>query len=48
MSEADAPTIQFTRIPKADASGSDKNDIIEGKVTGAREGQRIVLYAKNR
>src|SRR4051812_17954092 len=42
------PNIRFTRIPKADASGSDKNDIIEGTVTGSREGQQIVLYAKNR
>ncbi len=48
VSRAAAPDIQFTRIPKADVSGSDKNDIIEGKVTGSREGQRIVLYAKNR
>src|SRR5262245_4892601 len=42
------PAIQFTRIPKADSSGSDENDIIEGRVTGARTGQRIVIYAKNR
>lgn len=41
------PNIRFTRIPKGDSSGSDKNDIIEGTVTGAREGQQIVLYAKN-
>jgi len=41
------PAIRFTRIPKADASGSDKNDIIEGTVTGSHEGQQIVLYAKN-
>jgi hypothetical protein len=41
------PSIQFTRVPLADTSGSDKNDIIEGRVAGARQGQRIVLYAKN-
>lgn len=41
------PTIQFTRIPQADTNGSDGHDIIEGTVTGAREGQQIVLYARN-
>lgn len=46
--EAAGPSVQFTRIPKADVSGSDKNDIVAGTVTGFREGQRIVLYAKNR
>lgn len=45
--ERPQPSIRFTRIPKADASGSDNNDIVEGNVTGAREGQQIVLYAKN-
>lgn len=42
------PAIQFTRIPQADANGSDRHDIIEGTVTGNREGQQIVLYARNR
>src|SRR5262249_956566 len=46
--QSSRPAIQFTRIPKADVSGSDENDIIEGRVTGTREGQRIVIYAKNR
>lgn len=41
------PEIRFTRIPQADQQGSDKHEIIEGSVTGARQGQRIVLYAKN-
>ncbi len=41
------PSIQFTRIPQADINGSEKHDIIEGAVTGARDGQRIVLYSKN-
>ncbi len=42
-----APSITFTRIPQADLAGSARNDIIEGKVTGAAPGQKIVLYAKN-
>jgi hypothetical protein len=41
-----APSIAFTRIPQADAAGSARNDIIEGRVTGASSGQKIVLYAK--
>jgi len=44
---APPPTIQFTRIPQADVNGADKHDIIEGNVTGAQQGQRIVLYSKN-
>lgn len=39
--------IQFSRIPKADANGTEKHDIIEGSVTGAREGQQILLYSKS-
>ena len=41
-----APSIAFTRIPQADPAGSTRNDIIEGRVTGASPGQKIVLYAK--
>jgi hypothetical protein len=41
-----APAITFTRIPQADPAGSARNDIIEGRVTGASRGQKIVLYAK--
>jgi hypothetical protein len=41
-----APVITFTRIPQADADGSARNDIVEGRVTGASQGQKIVLYAK--
>src|SRR5262249_51890373 len=42
------PVIQFTLMPQAALNGSDKNDIIQGSVVGARAGQQIVLYAKNR
>lgn len=41
-----APSIAFTRVPQADPGGSARNDIIEGRVTGASPGQKIVLYAK--
>ena len=40
-------SIVFTRIPQADPAGSARNDIIEGRVTGASPGQKIVLYARN-
>ncbi len=41
------PSIEFTRIPQADEAGRDKHDIIEGRVTGGRAGQQIVLYARS-
>jgi hypothetical protein len=44
---SDRPSIEFTRIPQADNGGREKHDIIEGRVTGARAGQQIVLYAKS-
>lgn len=40
------PAITFTRIPQTDPAGSASHDIIEGRVTGASAGQKIVLYAK--
>jgi len=46
LHSGNAPSIAFTRIPQADAAGSARNDIIEGRVTGASPGQKIVLYAK--
>ncbi len=42
-----AVSITFTRVPRADESARGENDIIQGTVTGARPGQRIVLYAKS-
>jgi hypothetical protein len=41
------PSIEFSRVPQADEGGRDKHDIIEGRVTGARTGQQIVLYARS-
>jgi hypothetical protein len=39
-------SIQINRVPSAGKAGPDRTDSIEGRVTGARPGQRIVLYAK--
>src|SRR5262249_38193609 len=39
------PTIAFTKIPPAAQGGREKVDTIEGRVTGARPGQQIVIYA---
>src|ERR1700688_4413498 len=54
-SKFSAPTIAFSKVPATD-QGSPfrtdtferdyKTDIMEGRVTGARPGQRMVLYAK--
>lgn len=41
-----APSIEFTRIPPAETSRSDKLDIIQGRVIGAQPGQQIILYAR--
>src|SRR5260221_3027184 len=54
-SKISAPTLVFSKVPaaeqespyKTDISERDyKTDILEGRATGARPGQRIVLYAK--
>lgn len=44
---AEGPSVEFTRIPQADEGGREKQDIIEGRVQGARADQQIVLYAKS-
>lgn len=41
------PSLQFTRLPNADEGGTARLAVIEGNVTGARPGQRIVLYARS-
>jgi len=41
------PTIEFTKVPPGEEGGPDKLDTIEGRVTGARPGQQLVLYAKS-
>jgi hypothetical protein len=42
-----AQSIEFTVVPEAAEGGSEKLSAIEGRVTGARPGQRIVLFAKS-
>ncbi|MEN3333757.1 MAG: hypothetical protein V7641_3122 [Blastocatellia bacterium] len=39
------PSIEFRRVPLSAEGGRDKFDLIEGRVQGARPGQRIVLFA---
>jgi signal transduction histidine kinase len=41
------PSIEFSRIPPADEGGPGKVVAIEGRVTGARPGQQIVLFARS-
>jgi len=41
------PSIEFTRLPAAGQGSPDLTDTIEGRVTGAQPGQRIVLYARS-
>lgn len=41
------PSIKFTTVPRADKGGVIELDTIAGTVSGARTGQRIVLYARS-
>ncbi len=41
------PSITFTKVPPAAKGGPDVLDTIEGRITGARPGQRLVLYARS-
>jgi len=43
---ATKPSIEFSVIPPATEGGPDRREPIAGRVTGARAGQRIVLFAK--
>ena len=40
------PLVEITRVPPAAQGGPDRLDIIEGRVSGSRVGQQIVLYAR--
>lgn len=42
-----APSIEFIRLPPAGQGSGEIVDTIEGRVTGARPGQRIVLFARS-
>lgn len=39
------PTLQITRVPAANPGGPVQMDFIEGRVTNAKPGQQVVLYA---
>lgn len=39
------PRIEFTQVPPADKGGPDVMDVIEGRVWGAKPGQRVVVFA---
>ncbi|HYP26589.1 MAG TPA: glycoside hydrolase family 16 protein [Blastocatellia bacterium] len=41
------PSIEFSKVPQAGEGGPDKLDTIEGRVTGARPGQQVVLFARS-
>jgi len=41
-----APVVTFTSVPLAGADNPEKLSVIKGRVTGAKPGQQIVLYAK--
>lgn len=45
--ESAGPSVEFTTIPLADEGGTRRLDPIEGRVSVARPGQRIVLYARS-
>jgi hypothetical protein len=41
------PAIEFTRVPVSGEGNPDKLEAIEGRVSGAQPGQRIVLFARS-
>jgi hypothetical protein len=41
------PSLQLTKIPPADRGGPDTLDVIEGRVSGAQRGQRVVVFSKS-
>ena len=41
------PSIEVTLVPPADKGGTQTLDTISGRVTGARAGQRVVLFARS-
>ena len=42
-----SPSIQFTRLPRADDGGTESRAVIEGRADGARPGEQIVLFARS-
>jgi hypothetical protein len=43
----DKPSIEFSHVPPADEGSQEKLETIEGRVTGARPGDRIVLFSRS-
>ena len=43
----ETPAITFVKIPPAAKGGRERVDIVSGRVSGFRPGQRIVIYAKS-
>lgn len=41
------PTVQITQVPPANPGGPVQMDFIEGRASGAKPGQQIVLYARS-
>ena len=44
---AKGPTVELTRVPVATEGGPERMAPIAGRATGARPGQRVVLYARS-
>src|SRR6201997_127883 len=44
---AHGPVVEFTRIPPAAQGGRERVDEVAGRVSGARPGQQIVVYARS-
>src|SRR5580704_17650852 len=40
------PKISFTQVPQWDTGDRNEHDVMEGTVSGSRQGQRMVLYSK--
>ena len=41
------PVIEFTRLPPAETDSPEKLDLIQGRVRGAKSGDRLVVYSLN-
>lgn len=41
------PVVEFTKIPPAAQGGRERVDVVSGRVTGAKSGQQIVVYARS-
>jgi hypothetical protein len=41
------PKISFTQVPERNSGSQNKQDVMEGTITGAKQGQRLVMYSKS-